>query len=79
MLDSVAEDPAFIKRSITGDQACVYEYDAQVVQQSSEWRPKNELKPKESNSMKLFMENCIKPCLVLTQKEYILTGTRYMF
>ena len=44
-LDNIAEDPTFIKRIITGDETWVYEYDVETVQQSSEWRPKNEPKP----------------------------------
>ena len=46
MLANVADDPTFIKRIITGDVTWVYEYDIETAQQSSEWRAKNEPKPK---------------------------------
>ncbi|KAJ8951675.1 hypothetical protein NQ318_012216 [Aromia moschata] len=47
MLANVADDPTFIKRMITGDETWVYEYDVETAQQSSEWRAKNEPKPKK--------------------------------
>ena len=37
LLDNEAMDPTFIKRIITGDEAWIYEYDAETVQQPSEW------------------------------------------
>ena len=47
MLVNVADSPTFIKRIITGDETLVYEYDFEAAQRSSEWRAKNELKPKK--------------------------------
>ena len=47
MLGNVADDPIFIKRIITGDETWVYEYYVETSQQSSEWRAKNEPKPKK--------------------------------
>lgn len=46
-LDNVAENPAFIKHIITGDETWVYQCDVEIVtvQQSREWRPKNKIKP----------------------------------
>ena len=46
MLANVANDLTFIKRIITGDETWVYEYDVETAQQSSEWRVKNDSKPK---------------------------------
>lgn len=47
MLDRVDSDPTFIERIITGDETWVYEFDMQTSQQASEWRTKNEPKPKK--------------------------------
>ena len=47
MLANVTDHPTFIKRVITGDETWVYEYDVETAQQSSEWRAKNEPKPKK--------------------------------
>lgn len=48
MLDKVVEDPTFMKCIITGDESWIYEYYVKSVQPSSEWRPKNERRPKKS-------------------------------
>ncbi|KAJ8945418.1 hypothetical protein NQ318_009873 [Aromia moschata] len=40
-------EPNFMKRIITGDEAWVYEYDMQTSRQSSEWRYDDEPKPKK--------------------------------
>ncbi|KAJ8938348.1 hypothetical protein NQ318_000140, partial [Aromia moschata] len=48
MLANVVDDPTFNKRTITGDETWVYEYDVETAQQSSEWRAKNEAKPKKT-------------------------------
>ena len=40
MLNNVAEDTTFIKLIITSDETWVYEYNAENVQQSSDWRSK---------------------------------------
>ena len=47
MLANVIDDPAFIKRIITGDETWVYEYDVETAQQYSAWRAKNESKPEK--------------------------------
>jgi len=47
MLDRCNSDPTFMKRIITGDETWVYEYDMQTSQQASEWRGKDESKPKK--------------------------------
>lgn len=47
MLQMVNSDPTIMKRIITGDETWVYEYDMLTSQQSSEWRTKNEPKPKK--------------------------------
>ena len=50
MFANAADDPTFIKRIITGDETWVYKYDVKTAQQSSEWRGKNEPKPKKNTS-----------------------------
>lgn len=52
MLERVNSDPTFIERIITGDETWVFEYDMQTSQQSSEWRAKNEPKPKKPRQSK---------------------------
>ncbi|KAL7726506.1 hypothetical protein ACLKA6_001128 [Drosophila palustris] len=52
MLERVSSDPTFIERIITGDETWVFEYDMQTSQQSSEWRAKNEPKPKKPRKIK---------------------------
>ncbi|XP_033228856.1 uncharacterized protein LOC117180466 [Belonocnema kinseyi] len=47
MLSKVKTDPAFIKRIITGDETWVYEYDTQSRHQASEWRLRDEPRPKK--------------------------------
>lgn len=47
MLERTNSDPTFMERIITGDETWVYEYEMQTSQQSSEWREKNEPKPKK--------------------------------
>ncbi|KAJ8938490.1 hypothetical protein NQ318_020806 [Aromia moschata] len=50
MLANVSDDHIFITRMITGDETWVYEYDIETAQESSEWRAKNEPKPKNHKS-----------------------------
>nr|APL98288.1 putative DD34D transposase [Bactrocera tryoni] len=47
MLDRANSDPTFMESIITADETWVYEFDMQTSQQSSEWREKNEPKPKK--------------------------------
>lgn len=47
MISNADNDPTFMKRIITGDETWVYEFDMPTTQQSSEWREKNEPKPKK--------------------------------
>ena len=47
MLDHKNSDPTFMERIITGDETWVYEFDMQRNHESSEWRTKEELKPKK--------------------------------
>lgn len=47
MIFNAESDPTFMERIITGDETWVYEYDMPTTQQSSEWRAKNEPKPKK--------------------------------
>ncbi|XP_037932807.1 protein GVQW3-like [Teleopsis dalmanni] len=47
MIFEHGNDSTFMKRIITGDETWVYEYDVETSQQSSEWRFKNEPKPKK--------------------------------
>ena len=56
MLANVADDPTFIRCIITGDKMWVYEYDVETAQQSSEWRTKNEPKPKKTHQSRSKMK-----------------------
>ena len=47
MISKAESDPTFIKRIITGDETCVYEYDTQSRHQASEWKASNEPRPKK--------------------------------
>ena len=47
MLGNVTKDSTFIKRIITGDETCVYEFDVETVQKTSEFRSKSELNRKK--------------------------------
>lgn len=47
MVSMVDSDPTVIQRIITGDETWVYEYDTQTRHQSSEWRAKDEPRPKK--------------------------------
>ncbi|XP_018405256.1 PREDICTED: putative uncharacterized protein FLJ37770 [Cyphomyrmex costatus] len=47
MVSMVDSDPTVIQRIITGDETWVYEYDTQTQHQSSEWRAKDEPRPKK--------------------------------
>lgn len=47
MLDRANSDPTFMERIIISDETWVYEYNMQSSQQSSEWKKKNEPKPKK--------------------------------
>lgn len=47
--DNVAENPTFIKCTITGNETGVYKYDHETVQRSNEYRIKKVPKPKKPN------------------------------
>ncbi|UYV76633.1 hypothetical protein LAZ67_14001537 [Cordylochernes scorpioides] len=48
MLDSVRDDPNFLQRVITGDEAWVYGYDVETKAQSSQWKLPHEPRPKKA-------------------------------
>lgn len=48
MLGIVAEDTSFSKRNITDDETCVYKYEVETFQESSEWCTKNMPKLKKA-------------------------------
>ncbi|UYV78329.1 BCHE [Cordylochernes scorpioides] len=47
-LEATTDDPKFLKRVITGDETCIYGFDSETTQQTSEWRFKNEPRPKKA-------------------------------
>ena len=63
MTEGEAEDPTSIKRITSNDETLVYEYDVETVQQSSEWRSKNEPKTEKPNWLKALKGITAKACL----------------
>ncbi|UYV78335.1 BCHE [Cordylochernes scorpioides] len=47
-LEATTDDPKFLKRVITGDETWIYGFDSETTQQTSEWRFKNEPRPKKA-------------------------------
>ncbi|UYV65564.1 hypothetical protein LAZ67_3004710 [Cordylochernes scorpioides] len=47
-LEATTDDPELLKRIITGDETWIYGFDSETTQQASEWRFKNELRPKKA-------------------------------
>ncbi|UYV78890.1 hypothetical protein LAZ67_17000157 [Cordylochernes scorpioides] len=47
-LEATTDDPELLKRVITGDETWIYGFDSETTQQASEWRFKNEPKPKKA-------------------------------
>ncbi|UYV74791.1 CHRM5 [Cordylochernes scorpioides] len=47
-LEATTDDPELLKRVITGDETWIYGFDSETTQQSSEWRFKNEPRPKKA-------------------------------
>jgi len=42
------DDPSFMSRVITGEESCVYGYDAETKQQSSQWKNPGSRRPKKA-------------------------------
>ncbi|UYV81979.1 hypothetical protein LAZ67_21000289, partial [Cordylochernes scorpioides] len=47
-LEATTDDPELLKRVITGDETWIYGFDSETTQQESEWRFKNEPRPKKA-------------------------------
>ncbi|UYV76850.1 hypothetical protein LAZ67_14002195, partial [Cordylochernes scorpioides] len=47
-LEATTDDPELLKRVITGDETWIYGFDFETTQQASEWRFKNEPRPKKA-------------------------------
>ncbi|UYV82192.1 hypothetical protein LAZ67_21001310 [Cordylochernes scorpioides] len=47
-LEATTDDPELLKRVITGDETWIYGFDRKTTQQASEWRFKNEPRPKKA-------------------------------
>ncbi|UYV63307.1 K02A2.6-like [Cordylochernes scorpioides] len=47
-LVATTDDPELLKRVITGDETWIYGFDSETTQQASEWRFKNEPRPKKA-------------------------------
>ncbi|UYV62524.1 hypothetical protein LAZ67_2000944 [Cordylochernes scorpioides] len=47
-IEATTDDPELLKRVITGDETCIYGFDSETTQQASEWRFKNEPRPKKA-------------------------------
>ncbi|UYV74404.1 hypothetical protein LAZ67_11003429 [Cordylochernes scorpioides] len=48
-LEVTTDDPELLKRVITGDETWIYGFDSETTQQASEWRFKNEPRPKKAS------------------------------
>ncbi|UYV79170.1 hypothetical protein LAZ67_17001333, partial [Cordylochernes scorpioides] len=46
-LETTTDDPELLKRVFTGDETWIYGFDSETTQQASEWRFKNEPRPKK--------------------------------
>ncbi|UYV61407.1 hypothetical protein LAZ67_1004748 [Cordylochernes scorpioides] len=47
-IEATTEDPELLKRVITGGETWIYGFDSETTQQASEWRFKNEPRPKKA-------------------------------
>ncbi|UYV81027.1 hypothetical protein LAZ67_19002562 [Cordylochernes scorpioides] len=47
-LEATTDDPELLKRVITGNETWIYDFDSETTQQASEWRFKNEPRPKKA-------------------------------
>ncbi|UYV77019.1 hypothetical protein LAZ67_14002900, partial [Cordylochernes scorpioides] len=47
-LEATTDDPELLKRVITGDETWIYGFDSETTQEASEWRFKNEPRPKKA-------------------------------
>ncbi|UYV65299.1 Tdc2 [Cordylochernes scorpioides] len=47
-LEATTDDPELLKRVITGNETWIYGFDSETTQQASEWRFKNEPRPKKA-------------------------------
>ncbi|UYV66996.1 CLCN3 [Cordylochernes scorpioides] len=47
-IEATTDDPELLKRVITGDETWIYGFDLETTQQASEWRFKNEPRPKKA-------------------------------
>ncbi|UYV77348.1 hypothetical protein LAZ67_15000596 [Cordylochernes scorpioides] len=47
-LEATTDNPELLKRVITGDETWIYGFDSETTQQASEWRFKNEPRPKKA-------------------------------
>ncbi|UYV72279.1 hypothetical protein LAZ67_9002438 [Cordylochernes scorpioides] len=47
-LEATTDDPELLKRVITGDETWIYGFDSETTQPASEWRFKNEPRPKKA-------------------------------
>ncbi|UYV60523.1 hypothetical protein LAZ67_1001409 [Cordylochernes scorpioides] len=50
-LEATTDDPKLLKRVITGDETWIYGFDSETTQQASEWRFKNEPRPKKARKI----------------------------
>ncbi|UYV63842.1 hypothetical protein LAZ67_2005793 [Cordylochernes scorpioides] len=55
-LEATTDDPELLKRVITGDETWIYGFDSKTTQQASEWRFKNEPRPKKARKAQSKVE-----------------------
>ena len=67
LLDRVTIEPDFLRRVITGDETCIFEYDPVTKRQSSEWHTPNSPRPKKARMSNSIVKSML--IVFLTVKE----------
>ena len=58
-LEMVSDDEKVLKTVITGDESCVYGYDPETKQQSSQWKRRDEPRPKKARQSRSHVKSII--------------------
>ena len=72
-----SDDETYLSRVITGDESCVYGYDPETKQQSSQWKSPKSPRPKKARQVKSNVKSMIITFFDvkgIVHKEYVPTG-----
>jgi hypothetical protein len=72
-----SDDATFLSRVITGDESCIYGYNSEKKQQSSQWRSPNSPRPKKARHVKSKVKSMFIILFEIkgtVHKEFILAG-----